>query len=88
MVGLVFALQEAGGEEGRAQAGTRVVAAGDGTPSGGASDLGPEISCEHLGARRMRVRDLGGPAAGGDPKQNANCTFANRFSSDHGFYHK
>lgn len=38
-------------------------------PSGGASDLGPEISCEHLGAQRMRVRDLGVPQLVGTPNR-------------------
>lgn len=32
------------------QAGKRAVSAGGGRPSGGALDLGPEMSCEHLGA--------------------------------------
>lgn len=27
----------------------------------------------------MRVRDLGGPTAGDDPKRDTNCTFAARF---------
>lgn len=56
-----FTLHEAGGEVGQGQAGQWVALAGVGRPSGGALDLGPEISCEHLGARCMRVRDLGVP---------------------------
>lgn len=60
----------------------------DALGSGDTVDLGPEFSCEHIGAWCMRVRDLRVlPLA--DPKLNTNCTFANIFSfPDHSFYCK
>lgn len=68
----LFALHEAGRAEGRGRQGCWCFRPETGHPLEGASNLGPEMSCEHRCPMHARQRP------GGDPNENTNCTFDDR----------